>query len=127
MRERLDAAGRGYLLYDTAKVLNILFQLDGHRLVHREHDNLIHVGGLSHFLTPAEGEPSGEVQDPHWAVHESVRPRLELARYTAAVLRAAIERDPVPPVPDGLDPAVHRNCALVRTEMSDLVDRYRDW
>ena len=80
-RARLEAAGHLYLVYDTAKIVNILFQLDGHTLRHREHPALVHVGGLSHFLAPAEGEPSGEVQDPHWAAHASVRARLEVARH----------------------------------------------
>ena len=52
--------------------------------------------------------------------------RLAVAKYTAAVLRRAIERQPVPPPPAGADPASHARFELVRAEMTDLVERYRD-
>jgi hypothetical protein len=124
-RRRLASAGHLYQVYDTGKVVNILLQLDGHSLRHIDPDVLIHIGGMSHFLAPATGEPSGEVEEPHWAKHTNVQPRLIVARYTAALLRSLIEQRPAPAFPDGLDPAMAARLDLVRREVIDLVERYR--
>src|SRR5690606_22166711 len=51
-RARLAEAGRDYKLFDTGKIVNILLQCDGQRLLHTEHPDLLHVGGMSHYLSP---------------------------------------------------------------------------
>jgi hypothetical protein len=48
-----------------------------------------------------------------------------VARYTAAVLRASIERRECPSIPTGLDSELEARLELVRVEMTDLVERYR--
>jgi hypothetical protein len=126
-RTLMAEAGHRYRIYDTGKIANILFQLDGHTLRHFDHPDLIHIGGLSHFISPPDpGAPGGEVETPSWARHDSMVVRLETARYTAAVLRSSIERRPVPPEPEGAAPASRARFELVRSEMTDLVERYRD-
>ena len=127
-RDHLAEAGHPYKVFDTGKMVNILFQLDGHTLWHFDHPDLLHIGGLSHFLDP--GEPSGkggEVVTPDWARYSGVQARLEVTRYTAAVLRSTIEQREVPPLPAGLEPAMLARLEVVRSEMIDLVERYRDW
>jgi hypothetical protein len=52
--EALRAAGQENWLYDTGKMVNILLQEDGNRLCHLEHAALLHIGGLSHYLSPPE-------------------------------------------------------------------------
>ena len=52
--------------------------------------------------------------------------RLVVARYTAALLRGLIERRPQPDLPAGLEPSMEERLMLVRHEVVDLVDRYRD-
>ena len=125
-RETLSAAGHLYHVYDTGKIVNILLQLDGHTLRHIDPDELIHIGGMSHFLAPATGEQSGEDATPQWASYDGMEARLVVARYTAALLRGLIERRPQPDLPAGLEPSMEERLMLVRHEVVDLVDRYRD-
>lgn len=126
-RARMADAGHAYAVYDTGKIVNILFQLDGHTLCHFDHPELVHIGGLSHFISPPEvGAKSGEVETPTWSRFGGMEARLAVAQYTALVMRATIEQRPVPPLPPDLDPPMQARLELVRTEMVDLVDRYRD-
>lgn len=124
-RQVLAAAGHLYKVYDTGKIVNILLQLDGGSLQHIDPDGLLHIGGMSHFLAPATGEKSGEVEPPHWAKHKNVEARLVVARYTAALLRSLIERTPQPALPTGLEARMEERLLLVRREVVDLVERYR--
>ena len=99
-----------------------------HRLYHLDHPKLVHIGGLSHFLSPGgDGARAGEEETPKWARFPGMRARLEVARYTAAVLRAGSEHQSSPPWPPGLDPPLRVRLELVRAEVTDLVARYRDW
>lgn len=126
-KARMAEAGHRYRIYDTGKIANILLQLDGHGLTHFDHPDLIHIGGLSHFISPPDpGAKGGEVETPSWARYGGMEVRLAVAKYTAAVLRSSIERQPLPPVPTGADPASQARFELVRSEMADLVERYRD-
>ena len=126
-RDHMAEAGHRYLVYDTGKIVNILFQLDGHSLWHFDHPELLHIGGLSHFIAPGEpGGQSGEVATPDWARFSGVEARLEVTRYTAAVLRSMIEQREVPALPSGLEPPMQARLEVVRSEMIDLVERYRD-
>jgi hypothetical protein len=126
-KARMAEAGHRYRIYDTGKIANILLQLDGHGLSHFDHPDLIHIGGLSHFISPPDpGAKGGEVETPSWAKYGGMEVRLAVAKYTAAVLRSSIERQPLPPVPTGADPASQARFELVRSEMADLVERYRD-
>lgn len=43
----LKKLGLDKSVYDTAKVINILLQYRGHKISHRQIDNLIHIGGYS--------------------------------------------------------------------------------
>ncbi len=126
-RARIADAGHDYLVYDTGKIANILFQLDGNRLVHYEHPELLHIGGLSHFLSPGTDEVGGEHALPSWAAFEGMSARAEIASYTARVLRAAIEQRPVPELPQDADVGDMRaRLEIVRREMPTLVSRYRE-
>jgi hypothetical protein len=125
-RARLAAGGHAYLAYDTAKIVNILLQLDGRTLQHVDPDVLIHIGGMSHFLSPPDpGAKGGEVETPSWAAYHGMEPRLAATRYTAALLRSLIERTPPPDLPPGIDPALEQRLLFVRDEIVDLVERYR--
>ncbi len=126
-RARMAEAGHRYLVYDTAKIANILFQLDGHTLCHFDHPELVHIGGLSHFISPPDaGAKSGEIESPAWGNFNGMEARLAVAQYTAAVLRSAIEQRSVPSPPPGLDESMQTRLEFVRSEMTDLVERYRD-
>lgn len=130
---QLETMGRDKMAYDTAKVANILLQADGRSLVHREHDGLLHIGGLSHYLAPPEhdfatdkvtGEFDGE---PKWTRFAGVELRHEVARFTAATLRALVVGRPVPPLGTGLDPATEAKLRLVRDEMTTMVAEAGPW
>jgi hypothetical protein len=125
-RAQLSAAGHNYVVYDTGKIVNILFQLDGNTLLHHDHRALLHIGGLSHFLSPP-GEEAGERAEPSWARFEGMQPRADIARYTAAVVRAEIEERPLPEVPADADPTTRPRLERVRNEIAPLVQRYREW
>lgn len=122
---RLAEMGHQYLVYDTAKIVNALLQGDGHSLVHSESDQLVHIGGLSHYLSPSgyRTDERGE-QAPEWTRWDSMGARHEVTRYTARTLQALTDGHPAPPVPDGLPPAMEERLRLVRAEVSDLVERH---
>lgn len=124
-KEAIHAYGHSYYVYDTGKVVNILLQRDGYRLCHYDHPALVHIGGMSHFISPPDqGAKSGEVEAPSWTQFEGMRPRHEVARHTAAVLRALIERRELPDVPGDLEPSLDQRVRYVRDEMIDLLARH---
>lgn len=131
--ERLEALGRGYRAYDTAKVLNILLQGDGHSLRHVEHDALVHVGGVSHYLAPPQFDfatevTSGDIEgEPAWTAFAGVELRAAVARFTAQTLRALAAGLPAPDVPDGLDASTAAKLSLVRREVSTMVAAAGPW
>jgi len=126
-REVMAAAGHAYAVYDTGKIVNILFQLDGHRLVHDDHPELVHIGGLSHFLSPPDAiTEGGEHKTPSWAKFAGMEPRLQVAQFTALVMRSRIEERPAPAVPSQFDAELTARLEFVRTEMTALVDDHRD-
>ena len=122
--EWLKEGGLSYWIYDTGKVMNALIQLDGGTLVHEEHPMLMHIGGVSHYLSPPEsaGSAPGQAVFPDWAGWDSGR--LEVAKFCAAVLMALVDGQPAPEVPSGLDPAMAAKLADVRGALVDMVARY---
>jgi hypothetical protein len=124
-RDRLASAGHLYRVYDTGKIVNILLQLDGRTLRHVDPDELIHIGGMSHFLSPPDAAQGGEVETPSWAVYHGMEARLAVTRYTAALLRSLVEETGRPCLPPGLDGALEQRLRFVTDEIVDLVEQYR--
>jgi hypothetical protein len=124
-RARLERAGHDYFIYDTGKLVNIFLQVDGNRLLHREAPNLMHIGGLSHYLAPANMiAREGEQPEPDWARWRGMASRFEVARFTAAVLRALCELRPPPAIPNGLDAAMTAKLQTVRTALVETIPRF---
>jgi hypothetical protein len=121
-RDALAAAGHEYWLYDTGKMVNILLQEDGNRLCHFEHAALLHIGGLSHYLSPPEkgGEVLAADEEPEqrWPWPAA---RLEVARYTASLLRALYEGQPAPEAPSGLESDLAGRLERVRRALITLI------
>jgi hypothetical protein len=117
----LTSAGHTYWIYDTGKIVNILLQEGGHRLRHLEHPALLHVGGMSHYLAPPKGrgEPraAGEASDLGLPWPPA---RLEVARYTASLLRALSHGEPAPVPPPDLDSDLAGRLDRVRTAVANL-------
>ena len=110
---------------DTAKIVNCLLQHDGGRLVHLELPQLVHIGGLAHYLFPPAYRTTPEgIVEPDWTVHEIMAPRHEVTRYTARTLRALADGEAPPPVPEGLDADMAERLAVVHREVVDLIARY---
>lgn len=125
-RQRLVDAGRGYWVYDTGKVVNILLQLDGRPLEHREVDTLLHVGGVSHFLAPpstapaAVGKPVRWGEGAEWTEDPRLQARHGLARYTAAAMHDLATGRPAPEPPPNADPALVPRYLAVRRALEGL-------
>jgi hypothetical protein len=117
----LAAAGHAYWIYDTGKIVNILLQEDGHRLCHFEHPSLLHIGGVSHYLsTPIGGgrpRAAGEATDMGLPWPQA---RLEVAQYTAVLLRSLSHDEPPPQPPPGLDADLAGRLDRVRAAVVDL-------
>jgi hypothetical protein len=124
-KARMASMGHEYLVYDTCKITNALLQGDGHPLVHRDLPQLVHIGGLAHYLGPPEYRTTetGEVE-PDWTRYEIMGDRHEVTRYTARTLRHLLDGEPEPPLPEGLSPRMLTKLELVRDEVVDLVERY---
>jgi hypothetical protein len=125
-RAALARGGHEYILYDTGKLLNIFLQEDGNVLRHAENPNLMHIGGLSHYLAPPRMvvRAAGEAPEPDWIRWGGMEPRLEVARYTAAVLRRLCDGGAPPDVPSGLDDAMTERLVKVRTALVAMVERH---
>jgi glycosyltransferase involved in cell wall biosynthesis len=128
---RPDAAARmiefgcTYTAFDTAKVVNVLLQADGRRLLHRDLPQLVHIGGLAHYISPpGYRTDGGDAEEPDWTIYPEMASRHEVTRYTARLLEALAEGRPTPPVPQGLEPDLEARLQLVQREVVDLIDRY---
>jgi hypothetical protein len=126
-RDRLARSGHDYIMYDTGKLMNTFLQEDGNVLCHAEHPNLMHIGGLSHYLSPPKMvvPAEGEEPEPDWARWKGMASRFEVARFTAAVLRTLCDGGEPPGVPRGLDDSMTRRLVTVRAALIAMVDRHR--
>jgi hypothetical protein len=121
----LASAGHDYFIYDTGKLLNTFLQIDGNQLCHEEHASLMHIGGLSHYLTPPKFVVRGDAEpEPDWARWKGMASRFEVARFTATVLRVLCEGGEPPDVPSGLDDAMTQRLQKVRAALVAMVGRY---
>jgi hypothetical protein len=130
---QVKALGRDFMAYDTAKVANILFQGEGHTLVHEEHDALVHIGGLSHYLAPpqfdfANEATSGEFEgEPLWVKFQGVELRAAVARLTAEMLKDLAVGAPTASIPEGLEEGTRAKLELVQREVTTMVHNARPW
>jgi len=127
-KARLAEMGHEYIVYDTAKLVNALLQADGGTLVHRDLPQLVHIGGLAHYLAP----PGYVIDDdgtevPDWKRYAIQEDRYAVTRHAALCLRAGMDGDELPAAPSDLAPAMEAKLARVTAEVADLVERYRDW
>ena len=124
---RLVELGKDKWVYDTAKVFNILFQADGHQFAHEEHDALVHIGGLSHFLAPPEidftdAEAVASRGKPLWVNGDLVvHDRAAVAEFTAEMLKELDAGRSAPEIPPGTDGPLVEKLRFVRDEMIDMV------
>jgi hypothetical protein len=127
VQRRLEEMGRRFRLYDTAKVLNILLQGDGGVLTHAENPALVHIGGISQYLSDPSVLARGaqatarDAPVPWFADSGSGRQRWDFARWAAAVLRNIVDGEPLPELPD--DPMLRLRAAEVQRELLDLTGR----
>ncbi len=118
----LASMGHEYLVYDTGKIVNALLQHDGHLLIHEEEPELVHIGGLAHFLFPPAWRTTEDGRtEPDWTTYESMAVRHAVARHAADLLRTLSEGEAPPARPGDLDPATAAKLALVTREVTDLV------
>jgi hypothetical protein len=125
-RARLVEIGRGYWIYDTAKVVNILLQADGGRLVHEEHPALLHIGGVSHYLAPpstapaARDQPPAWGEGPDWGEQTGQAARYRAAQFAARVIEEVQAGQHPPEVPADSDPGLRDRLEEVRTAVVEL-------
>lgn len=125
-KARLEAAGLVYWMYDTGKLVNIFMQEDGHSLCHQEHDSLVHIGGLLHFLwAPRVTDDAGTV-DVDWASWKDMSARHQVARYSAQVLQALAAGQEAPEFPTGIDDDLAPRLGAAREEITAAVGSYGD-
>lgn len=123
VRARLTALGRHFTLYDTAKALNILLQGDGSTLHHFDHPGLLHLGGISQYLShPAPTGTAGPDPRPWFAQTPSGRRRWEFAEWVAHTLMTLLDGAPTPDLP--AVPADRDLAFTVQRQLRELVDTY---
>jgi hypothetical protein len=126
VRHRLEEIGRKFRLYDTAKVLNLLVQADGGTVTHLENPALMHVGGISQYLSdpgvlghPRTDEGRGAV--PWFAASGTGRRRWDFAEWAAAELRSIVDGERAPEPPD--DPELRSRVTELERELLDLAGK----
>lgn len=123
--EKLVTEGHDYMVYDTGKLMNAFLQFDGGTMEHHEHDSLMHIGGLSHYLSPpAYIEDDDGQRKPDWVRYAGMEVRFGVAEYTAAVLMEMVAHRPPPPIPAELDSTMDAKLRTVRAALVDMVERY---
>ncbi len=124
-KAQLVSMGHEYIVYDAGKIVNALLQANGHRVEHRELPQLVHIGGLSHFLDPTGYREDADGQRvPDWTLYPNMGDRHTVSRHAAQTLRSFCDGDPVPTVPEGVTPTMAAKLDLVGDEVSDLMGRY---
>ena len=125
-RATVEAAGRGYWIYDTGKLVNILLQCDGATLVHHEHPALVHIGSISLFLAPPSSVPGveGPVWGEDWVEKEEMATKLAVAQFTARVLQDLRDGREPPEVPGGASHELRPRLDLVRGALIELIATY---
>jgi hypothetical protein len=125
VQRRLAEMGRRFRLYDTAKVLNILLQGDGFGLTHVDNPALVHIGGISQYLSDPSvlGRDSGSLANddasvPWFAASGAGRQRWDFAQWAAATLRTIGDGESPPELPE--DPAQRLRATEVQRELLDL-------
>jgi hypothetical protein len=124
-RARLEEVGRGYWVYDTGKIVNILLQADGHPLGHVEHPALVHIGGVSHLLAPPASAPAAQGKpvkwgEGDWSKEKGMADRFAVAQFAASVIQDLTEGRPCPPVPVEEGSRLWDRLALVRDVLVEL-------
>jgi hypothetical protein len=127
-RARMFEMGLDYVIYDTGKIVNALLQADGHRLAHRDLPQLVHIGGMSHYLSPPGGyitlDDGEEAPDfARWGLND----RYHVTKFTAHTLRELLVGRPAPPIPAGTVPEMATKLAVVQREMGELFTTYEGW
>jgi len=119
VQRRLAEMGREFRLYDTAKVFNILLQGDGFVLTHVDNPALVHVGGISQYLSdPGVLGRASDPPVPWFAASGTGRERWDFARWAAATLRSIVDGEPAPELPE--EPAQRRRATELQGELLDL-------
>lgn len=121
---QLAEMGRKFRLYDTAKVLNILMQAGGLVLAHVDNPDLVHVGGISQYLSDpvvlgrSPEASSTDAPVPWFAASGAGRQRWDFALWAAATLRNIVDDAPAPDLPE--DPAQRLRAIEVQRELLGL-------
>jgi hypothetical protein len=123
-RARLAQAGHDYFIYDTGKLVNIFLQENGYSVAHEEHENLMHIGGLSHYLSPTGFVTNDGEVEPDWSRWRGMASRFEVARFTAAVVRDLSEGRVPPRVPDGLSADMTRRLERVHDALVATIPKF---
>jgi hypothetical protein len=120
----MEHMGQLYTIYDTGKIINILLQADDQRLVHEDLPQLVHIGGLSHYLSPSDYITlDGGEEAPEWA-RWGITDRYHVTKFTALTLRRLCAGEAPPSVPASVEPALAAKLRQVQDEMTDLITTY---
>jgi hypothetical protein len=134
VQKRLSSIGRDFELYDTAKVVNILMQGEGYTLQHADNPALLHIGGISQYLsdpsTRADGvstvvgrsAPARPV--PSFAGAGAGRERWNFAHWAATTLASLVDGEQAPALPT----PIHDDARAIAVQRAlfELIRRYGD-
>lgn len=143
-RRALLDAGHDYCWYDTAKVVNILLVLEGHMIVHIQNPNLVHVGGMSWYVSRHRveyerklGEERKKVGKLAFLRKSKIDPRLGLpagelrldfSEYAARLLITGVDAGSksLPRLPKQLAKGEHSaKLNMLRIEIKRMLDRQK--
>lgn len=126
-RSALASCRPNLKIFDTGKIINILLQVDGHRVVHVDLDQVVHIGGLSHYLAPTRFRTDADGETvPDWALMDKDGTRHAFTRFTSAVMREVAAGRPAPAIPAGVEGPMLEKLESARSEVIDLIERYGD-
>jgi len=141
-RQAVLEAGHDYCWYDTAKVVNILLAVEGHLIVHTPNPNLVHVGGMSWYVSLHREEYERKIVEERQRAGKfgflrksKVDPRLGLpaeelrldfSEYAAKLLITGVDVGSkwLPNIPKHLAEGEHSSkLTMLRAEIKRMLDR----
>lgn len=118
--------------YDTGKILNILFQHDGHLINYFDSDNLYHIGGLSWYISRVKKritlarEEKKALQETSTEMKKILKLRLNTNQFFYGFIRNLIDKKKMKGISSDLFDNILEleEVKMIKNEITDIYQKY---
>lgn len=130
LQDRLVELELDYIAYDTAKLLNVLFIVEGFAMEYFEHPALYHLGGLSwnrSILKESAVEFRSKIEGIENPVFLTIlKKRRLVANHFSCLIKAIVNKEDLPELPIFSSPIELRSYNKIRNALIDIYSRNFD-